>query len=234
MEYVHLNSSRSSANFVPVPSEKIIQLHQMLAERGYSVHSWAEEETEEVLVEVPALHGTVAHGELVELWAENGMGTGLAIREVMWAMVKRGHFLALVDGSDGFDPAGAPAGVLQRMLWIRAQTAEQAIKAADLLLRDGNLPLVLLQLRGLPLSSLRKVPSQHWYRLQRLAKETGTACLIVTPMPIVPCARKRWAISGHFSLDDLERDAAEVLPRLHAELQRRQGSAQASLDAAAG
>jgi hypothetical protein len=223
----------SSANLSPVPSEKIIQLHQILAQRGYAVHSWAEE-MEEVLVEVPAIQGRLVHGELVELWPKSEIGAGLAVREVMRAAVESGHFFALVDGCDGFDPAGAQSSVLKRMLWVRTRTAEQAIKAADLLLRDGNLPLVVLYVRGLPLASLRKVPSQHWYRLQRLAKETGTACLIVTPAPMVPCARKRWAISGQFDLDDLERDAAEVLPRLHAEIQRRQGGGQMPFEAAAG
>ena len=57
---------------------------------------------------------------------------------------------------------------------------------------DGNLPLVVVQLRGLPMKSLKRVPSQHWYRLQRLAKDSGTACLVVTPAPMVPSARKRW------------------------------------------
>jgi hypothetical protein len=190
------------------------------------VHSWAEEEPEDVLVEVPALNGTLAHGELAELWTEKGMGSGVAVREVMRAMVAAGHFLALVDGSDGFDPASVEEIVLRRMLWVRTRTAEEAVKAADLLLRDGNLPLVLLQLRGLPLRSLQRVPSQHWYRLQRLAKETGTACLIVTPAPMIPCARKRWAVSGDFTLDDVERDISEVLPRLQVELRSRQGSRQ--------
>lgn len=190
------------------------------------MHSWAEEEPENVLVEVPALKGALAHGELAEIWTERGIGCGVAVREVMRAMNAAGHFLAFVDGCDGFDPACIEEAVLRRMLWVRTRTAEEAVKAADLLLRDGNLPLVLLQLRGLPLKSLQRVPSQHWYRLQRLAKETGTACLIVTPAPMIPCARKRWAVGGDFTLDDVERDISEVLPRLQVELRSRQGSRQ--------
>jgi hypothetical protein len=209
-----------------VPSEKIIQLHQALAERGYSVCTWSEEESGETLVEIPALPGGLAHGELAELWAEGDIGSGVAMREIMRAAVLAGHFLALVDGPDGFDPGSVEAGVLKRMLWVRAKTVEYSIKAADLLLRDGNLPLVVVQLRGLPMKALKRVPSQHWYRLQRLAKETGTACLIVTPAPIVPSARKRWAVGGSFGLDDLERENVEVIERLRSQVQWRQGSAQ--------
>ena len=76
------------------------------------------------------------------------------------------------------------------------------------------------------MAALRRVPSQHWYRLQRLAKQTGTTCLAVTPQPFVPCARKRWLAGGDFTLDDLERDAVEILPRVQMQTQMRQGSMQ--------
>ena len=206
-----------------MPSEKIVQLHQALAKRGLSVCSFAEAEPEEILVEVPVLHGELAQGELVELSTIGSCGGGFVLREIAYAAVVRGLFLAMVDGSDGFDPGSFDAAVLARMLWVRTRAAEEAIKAADLLLRDGNLPLVVLQLRGIPLSDLRRVPSQHWYRLQRLAKESGTTCLIVTPQLLVPCARKRWLVGGEFNLDDLEQDAVEIIPRIHAQEEMRQG-----------
>lgn len=209
-----------------MPSEKIVQLHQALAERGFSVCSFAKPEQEEALVEVPILQGALALGELVELSTSGSCGGGFVVREIMLAMVARGLFLAMVDGGDGFDPGSFDGVMLARMLWVRTRVAEEAIKAADLLLRDGNLPLVVLQLRGLSMTALRKVPGQHWYRLQRLAKQTGTTCLVVTPQPFVPCARKRWLVEGEFHLDDLDREAIEVLPRVHAQLQWRQGGLQ--------
>ncbi|MHA3769923.1 hypothetical protein ACXR0O_00120 [Verrucomicrobiota bacterium sgz303538] len=206
-----------------MPSEKIIQLHQALAERGFAVRSLAEIEKEETLVDIPVLQGGLIQGELVELSTEGSSGGGLIIREIVHALAIRGLFLALVDGTDCFDPGSFDPALLARMLWVRTHAVGQAIKAADLLLRDGNLPLVVLQLRGVTLSELRRVPSQHWYRLQHLAKQTGTTCLVVTPQPLVPCARKRWLLDGCFELNDLECDAEEVLPRLRAQLQWRHG-----------
>lgn len=226
MRSVQLNSFVKFATLRAVPPEKIVQLHQALAERGFSVCSFAEPEQEEALVEVPVLQGELALGELVELSTSGSCGGGFVVREIVQAMVARGLFLAMVDGGDGFDPGSFDAMMLARMLWIRTRVTEEAIKAADLLLRDGNLPLVVLQLRGLSMTALRKVPSQHWYRLQRLAEQTGTTCLVVTPQPFVPCARKRWLVEGDFHLDDLERDAVEVLPRVRAQLQWRQGGLQ--------
>lgn len=207
-----------------MPSEKIVQLHQALAERGLSVCSFAEAEREETLVEISVLQGELAVGELAELSTMGSCGGGLVLREIVQTIVTRGLFLAMIDGGDGFDPCSFDTMMLARMLWVRTHAAEEAVKAADLLLRDGNLPLVVLQLRGIPMAALRRVPSQHWYRLQRLAKQTGTTCLAVTPQPFLPCARKRWLVGGDFTLDDLERDAVAVLPRVHVQVQMRQGS----------
>jgi len=42
------------------------------------------------------------------------------------------------------------------------------VKATDLLLHDGNLPLVLLDLQFLPSRALRKIPPSTWHRFGRL------------------------------------------------------------------
>ena len=64
------------------------------------------------------------------------------------ALLRQSHrarqWMALIDGRDSFDPAGVEAPVLSRLFWVRCQTAEEALKAADLLLRDRNFPLVVL------------------------------------------------------------------------------------------
>ncbi|MGV3533261.1 MAG: hypothetical protein ACO1QR_12885, partial [Chthoniobacteraceae bacterium] len=142
-----------------MPSEKIIQLHQALVARGLATHVWGEKEHEPPLVELPLLNGALARGELAELWAaEESSGATLVMVEILHALALQGQCLALVDGSDSFDPEGIAPVALERLLWVRASTAGQAIKAADLLLRDGNLPLILVQLRGLPIPVLRRIP----------------------------------------------------------------------------
>ena len=56
-----------------------------------------------------------------------------ATRERRWS--------ALIDGHDQFDPQSAGSSALSGLLWIRCHTATEAMRSADLLLRDGNLPL---------------------------------------------------------------------------------------------
>jgi hypothetical protein len=62
-----------------------------------------------------------------------------------------------------------PNSILRQLLWMRCTKALEAVKAADLLLRDGNFPLVIVDLILNSPEELRKIPQTTWYRLQRLA-----------------------------------------------------------------
>ncbi|HXF09807.1 MAG TPA: hypothetical protein VN625_03410, partial [Desulfuromonadaceae bacterium] len=78
------------------------------------------------------------------------------------------------------------------------------LKAADLILRDGNLPLVLLDLALNPEAG--RIPSTTWYRFQRLIEETGSLCVVFTSQPMITCARVRVTLKSQFSLEALDTD----------------------------
>lgn len=117
--------------------------------------------------------------------------------------------MALIDGSDGFSPEMIERSALAKFLWLRCHSAAEAMQCADLLLRDGNLPLVFLDLRGNAPGELRKIASQSWYRLQRMIEPTAIAFLALTPFPLIPCADARLRLQGQFTLEALE-DEAEL------------------------
>src|SRR5207248_3916101 len=119
------------------------------------------------------------------------------------------QIVALIDGRDSFDPASIHESFLSRLLWIRCHSAPEALKAADLVLRDDNLPLVLLDLGLNP--ETKRIPATTWYRFQRLIEETATVCLVFTPCPLISCAQARITVRSRFSLDALEADVADVL-----------------------
>ena len=73
------------------------------------------------------------------------------------------------------------------------------MQAADLLLRDGNFPLVILDLVLNPVEELRKIPPSNWYRLQRLVEPAPTAFLVLTPRSMISSAQ--WKLSSGESLD---------------------------------
>ncbi len=133
----------------------------------------------------------------------------------------QGRWSALIDGSDSFDPASAGAGVLANLLWIRCGQAAEALRSADLLLRDGNLPLVVCDLHGNSPAELRRIPAPHWYRLQRALEPTALAFLALTPRPMIPCTHVRVELQSAFDLEALECEPAALLDRMQFEITRR-------------
>ena len=120
----------------------------------------------------------------------------------------------LVDGGDHFDPASHTAAACSQLLWVRCSKAQEALKATDLLVRDGNVPFVMLDLGGLPVPSLRSIPASAWWRLKQLC-ETGACRLVVlASSPLVPCASLRLALSTHLTLHDFDLPGNEILSRV--------------------
>lgn len=126
----------------------------------------------------------------------------------------------LVDGGDHFDPASYSFSACSQLLWVRCSKIQEALKAADLLVRDGNVPFVMLDLCGLPMASLRSIPTAAWWRLKQLC-ETGACRLVVlSPSPLVPCASLRLTLSTRLTLADFDLPRNEILPRMVARSNR--------------
>ena len=122
----------------------------------------------------------------------------------------------LVDGGDGFDPESHTAAACAALLWVRCRKLAEVLKAADLIVRDGNIPFVMLDLCSLPAASLRAIPASAWWRLKLLC-ETGTCRLVVLcPTPLVPCASLRLVLTVHLTLEDFEHPRQRILQRLGA------------------
>lgn len=124
--------------------------------------------------------------------------------------------LALIDGRDSFDPGSFSATECSKLLWLRCQTPEQSLKAADLILRDGNLPRVVIDLLSFPISELRRIPSNAWYRLKQLIETEGSTTIVLCPQELIPCARLRLSMRSGFTLDHLIFSRLELFQQLHA------------------
>src|SRR5882724_1413268 len=154
-------------------SGKIIDLRKLLAERF--PHAPAAPATR--LATIPVLdestEGGLPRGAITELISAR---TSAGSASLLHAAHRDNYFLALIDGRDSFDPCGLNTASLRQLLWVRCSKASEAIKAADLLLRDGNFPLVIIDLVLNLAEELRKIPQTNWYRLQRLVELAPTAC----------------------------------------------------------
>lgn len=129
--------------------------------------------------------------------------------------------LVLIDARDRFDPASFSADDCARLLWLRCRETQQALKAADLLLRDGNLPSVLLDLSALPARELRRIPSSSWHRLRQLAETSRCTLVALTPVPLIPRAALRLTLTREFTLHHLDHSLSELLPEVRTETTRR-------------
>jgi len=157
----------------------------------------------------------------VELVApRRSSGSASLLRGLFQHMAEQNLWSALIDGADSFDPQLVPAQTLSRLLWIRCRSAAHAMQSTDLLLRDGNLPLLCLDLCGNPAAQLRKIPSTMWYRLQRIIEPTAVALFTLSPTPLIPCADVRLELQNGFSLGALDQPPAELLRQVKIETRR--------------
>ena len=87
-----------------------------------------------------------------------------------------------------------------------------AVKAADLLLRDGNFPLVVLDLVLNAADELRKIPQTSWYRLQRLVEPAPTAFLVLMRRSMISSAQTKLVLENNWQLADLRRRQQLLAP----------------------
>lgn len=156
----------------------------------------------------------LAKGAVTEVVSAQG-GGGLLIACLLEHQGTVNEPVALVDGGDAFDPWSVAPAVLERLLWLRCRETTLAVKAADLLLRDGNIPLVLLDLQPHALKEVQGLHSSLWHRLRLLAEKSGTSLCVLTPGRCVPCARSRVVLEPRFTLEDQHQEHNALAARLH-------------------
>jgi hypothetical protein len=154
-----------------------------------------------------ALGGGFAKGAITELISPQPSSGSASLIHLLLQCAQRDHyFLALIDGRDSFDPASfaSDQAALRHLLWVRCHQAVEAIKATDLLLRDGNFALVILDLVFNPAEELGKIPATSWYRLQRLVEVTSTACFVMSRRNLVSSAQVKIVLENAWALPHLE------------------------------
>jgi hypothetical protein len=218
----------------------IVELRRLLAERHPPAHASRKVSDRPVMPSgIPALDhllgGGWPKGKLSELV---GSGEGSGSAQVLHALVQRvaaeGQFLALIDGRDSFDVDAVDPDVLSRVLWVRCTGADEALKAADILLRDRNIPNVVLDLKMNPLPQLRRIPSSAWHRFRRLQEQHGTTLLVITPTQFVGGAHCRVQVDSRLNLQAMTRPPSEVMSDLHFELLRAEEPDQSASEVATG
>jgi hypothetical protein len=133
--------------------------------------------------------------------------------------------VGLIDSTDSFDPGSFDEDLLAHLVWVRCAGMRSALHATDLLARDANLGLVMLDLRRAPETDLRRTPATQWYRLQRAVEPTDLALVVETPRACVPSAQLRFQVAPAFTADALQRERSTLATELAPALQRQRVAA---------
>jgi hypothetical protein len=200
------------------PSPKIIELRQILAERYpqptgsgsfYLPTGWPPLDS--------LLGGGLRKGAITQLLVPNiSSGGAFVLHEIIEAMQDASQYVALIDSKDCFEPtADHPL-----LLWIRCHTVLQSLKATDLLLQDGNLSLVILDLKGNSAQELRKIPGSTWHRYQRIIEGTRNSLLAITRHPIVNSAQITISTMYRLNIDDLSAHRTDLIKFISLEITR--------------
>ncbi len=148
-------------------------------------------------------------------------GAQLLLQQLLLLTRKERRRIALVDSSDSFDPGSCAPDSLTHLLWVRLTDTALALQAADLLARDANLGLVVLDLRHAPEADLRRIPAPQWYRLQRAIEPTDSALIVFTPRPSVASAQLRLELGQSFPPSAFNHERPSLIASLSPVVQRQ-------------
>lgn len=125
------------------------------------------------------LGGGFPYGRLSEICGPLSSGRTALALTLVGATLQRGHLAGWVDLADAFDPISASAsGVdLERLLWVRPRSDQQALQSCDRLLQTEGFELVVFDCALSPKTSIHDVA---WLRLSRLAAKTNTALIVLS------------------------------------------------------
>ncbi|MEY2878881.1 MAG: hypothetical protein RLZZ15_1261 [Verrucomicrobiota bacterium] len=187
------------------PPEKLAALRHLLAARFPTAPRAAARALRTGLPAIDDAAGGLPLGALTEFaCTAPSCGSHLLLAQLLAATRAARTRAALVDTADAFDPASFPADLLAHLVWVRCppRTASpphsalaDALAATDLLARDANLTLVILDLRHAPDRELRRTPATLWYRLQRAVAPADLALVVLTPRATVPSAQLRFTLA---------------------------------------
>ena len=206
---------------MPAAPEILAGLRRRLAERFPTAPRIAARALRTGLAAIDDAAGGLPLGAVTEIVAAApSCGSHLLLEQFLAVTRATRTRVALVDATDSFDPASFPVDLLAHLVWVRC-TAATALAAADLLARDANLGLVVLDLRHAAERELRRTPASFWYRLQRAVEPADLALVVITPRATVLSAQLRFVLNASHPAAVLEFERPALSTALAPALQRQ-------------
>ena len=132
------------------------------------------------------LGGGLPRGQVSEVHGPPSAGRTALVLSLAARVTRSGALAGWIDPRDRFDPAtAASAGTdLARLLWLRGRAGSgrilsESAAATGTLVGAGLFDLVVLDLAGIPVPEIQRLPGATWIRLQRMIEATPTALVLV-------------------------------------------------------
>ena len=149
------------------------------------------------LVELDArLGGGFPRGRLSEICGPPSSGRTALALTLVGTSLRQGSLAGWIDLADAFDPISASlSGVdLERLLWIRPRSEQQALRSCDRLLQTEGFELIIFDCvilgrvgpskngpgNGSNTAHMTSIRDVAWLRLSRLAAKTRTALVVLS------------------------------------------------------
>jgi recombination protein RecA len=131
--------------------------------------------------EIDLLTGGLPCGAMTEICGAPSSGRTSLLLAALAERTANGEVCALVDARDSFDPITAQAAEidLSKLLWVRCQNLDQALRATDLLIQAGGFGMVAVDMCDIPTRTVRQVPLNAWFRFRRAVEDTSTILLLL-------------------------------------------------------
>jgi len=209
---------------VPLPQAargaRLIALQAVLAEKFPSVPVRQPGVLPTGIEAIDRVEGGLRLGAMTEI-SGTPAGSSLLLAAMLAALAKEKRIGALVDCGNFFDPGSFQPTCLKRLLWVRCGLPAEAVKAADLLLRDGNLSLLVIDLQGIGLRGAVRIPANTWHRFQRVVEQGNMALAVFSQRPMVEGASVRISLDWQWNFPSLADRRTELLAGLSARVSSR-------------
>jgi hypothetical protein len=106
------------------------------------------------------------------------------------------------------------------LVWVRPRNLAETMAVADVLVRDGNYAVVVVDLRGLAERELLNLPKAQWHRLQRAAESRPAAVLVQTTRGLVPAVPWRLTLKTVHGLNTRRTTQDQLIAALTVEVAR--------------
>jgi RecA/RadA recombinase len=203
-------------------SDKVVALRRLLDERFPAAHPRESRLIPTgVLAVDQLLAGGLVTGTLTEfVSAVPSGGSQLSVGSLLLSTRLARQRVALVDAAGSFDLTGLDDDAVAHLVWVRCATLSESWRAADLVARDPNYTVIVIDVRGFPERELLRTKDSVWVRLQRAAEHAETAIVVQTTTPLVPNAAMRLTFTQPLDGRTFMQPRVDVVASLAPTLQR--------------